>query len=267
VVVTLHREERGSGEPILFIHGLGASLFSWRHLVPALGENARLILLDLKGFGKSPKPADGEYSIYDQARLVHNFIVEGNLTNLTLVGHSYGGGVALVTSLSLLAETPPRLRRLVLIDSVGYKQPLPFFVKLLRTPLLGRSVVAAVPRKLQVLSILKLAYHDDAKITPAAVEAYAQPLDSPGGRQALRETAKSMIPPDMDVLTRQYGRITVPTFILWGKQDRIVPLSVGMRLKQDIPNSTLRVIEQCGHIPHEEQPEKALAEIQAFLAS
>jgi pimeloyl-ACP methyl ester carboxylesterase len=263
----LHYEERGFGEPILFVHGFGASTFSWRYLVPALGKDARLLLLDLKGFGGSPKPADGQYSIYDQARLVHRFITDRKLTNLTLIGHSYGGGVVLVTSLSLLAEGQQRLRRLVLIDSVGYKQPLPLFVKILRNPVLGPLAVTAVPRKLQVLSILKLAYHDNGKITAAAVDKYAEPLNSPGGRQALCETAKSMIPPDIDALTSQYGRITVPTFILWGEQDRIVPVAIGRRLKQDIPNSTLTVIEKCGHIPHEEQPEKALAAIQGFLAS
>jgi pimeloyl-ACP methyl ester carboxylesterase len=263
----LHYEERGSGEPILFVHGFGASIFSWRYLVPALEKNARLILLDLKGFGRSPKPADGQYSVYDQAQLVHRFIADRDLTNLTLIGHSYGGGVALVTSLSLLAEGHQRLRRLVLIDSVGYKQPLPLFVRILRNAVLGPLAVTVVPRKLQVLSILKLAYHDSGKITGAAVDNYAEPLSSPGGRQALRETAKAMIPPDIEALTSQYRRITVPTLILWGKEDHIVPLAIGMRLKEDIPNSTLDVIEECGHIPHEEQPERALAAVQGFLAS
>jgi pimeloyl-ACP methyl ester carboxylesterase len=252
---------------MLFVHGFGASMFSWRYLVPALEKNARLLLLDLKGFGRSPKPADGRYSIYDQAQLVHRFIADRNLTNLTLIGHSYGGGVALVTSLSLLAEAQQRLRRLVLIDSIGYQQPLPLFVKILRNPVLGPVAVTVVPRKLQVLSILKLAYHDDGKITAAAVDRYAEPLNSPGGRQALCETAKSIIPSDIEALTTQYRRITVPTFILWGEEDRIVPVAIGMRLKQDIPKSTLHVIEKCGHIPHEEQPERALAALQGFLAS
>jgi pimeloyl-ACP methyl ester carboxylesterase len=267
VTVSLHHEERGTGEPILFIHGFGASIFSWRYLVSPLSTNARVIRLDLKGFGASPKPADGDYSIYHQAGLVQRFVLDHDLTNLTIVGHSYGGGIALVTSLSLLDQAPQRLRRLILIDSIGYQQRLPLFIKILRTPIFGPLAVSLVPARLQVLSILKLAYYDSGKITAAAVEEYAKALKTRGGKEALFETAKSLIPPDIDALTREYRRINVPTLILWGEQDRIVPVELGMRLNRDIPDSKLYVLDRCGHIPQEEEPERALTAIKNFLSS
>jgi pimeloyl-ACP methyl ester carboxylesterase len=267
VLTRLHYQEHGSGEPFLFIHGFGANIFSWRYLVSPLSKRARLLLVDLKGFGSSPKPIDGDYSIYDQARLISRFALDNDLTSLTIVGHSYGGGVALVTSLYILDEAPQRLKRLILVDSIAYEQQLPQFIRILRTPMLGRLIVSLTPKRLQVLAILKLAYYDDTKIPQEAIEEYAKPLNTPGGEQALLQTAKKIIPPDVDALTIKYKRIRTPTLIIWGKEDRVVPLEIGERLNQDIPNSRLVVVDRCGHIPHEERPEKTLQIIEDFLAS
>src|SRR5918996_950632 len=85
----LHFEVYGSGDPILAVHGLGASVYTWRNLKGRLPDH-KLILIDLKGHGKSPKPHDTQYSIPDQAELVLQFIHEQDLKNLTLIGNSYG---------------------------------------------------------------------------------------------------------------------------------------------------------------------------------
>ena len=103
----------GEGNPVLLIHGFGASSYSWRHIIAPLAQKYRVITIDLKGFGESPKPRDDLYSVYEQARLVRNFILENDLQNVRIIGHSYGGGVALVTcadhrsalSLSLAGRT------------------------------------------------------------------------------------------------------------------------------------------------------------------
>lgn len=147
--LSLHHERYGSGPPILFIHGLGASSYTWRHLATPLAASASVILVDLKGFGDSPKPKDNDYSLYDHARLVYQFIAKNDLRDLTLVGNSYGGGVALVTSLYLERHAPGRLRRLILIGSIGYPQALPQPVKVLTTPVLGPAVVSLIPKKQQ----------------------------------------------------------------------------------------------------------------------
>src|SRR6185295_9723838 len=101
--------------PILFIHGLGASLYSWRFMPAPLSGTHRVILIDLRGAGKSPKPDDKHYSILDQAELLHQFILEHDLKRLTLVGNSYGGAVSLLLAMRLCAEKPARLSNLILI--------------------------------------------------------------------------------------------------------------------------------------------------------
>ncbi len=105
----LHYQAFGEGEPILFIHGLGMTSFTWRHITEPLARGHRVIVVDLKGFGNSPKPRDDQYSIYDQARLICGFILHHDLKKLTLVGNSLGGGVALATTLYLSAHAPERL--------------------------------------------------------------------------------------------------------------------------------------------------------------
>ena len=265
--VQLHYEEYGAGEPMVFLHGFGASTYSWRFLVKPLATNRRLILLDLKGFGQSPKPRDDKYSVYEQAHLVRQFIYEHKLRNVTLVGHSFGGGVALVTALSLTEIAPERLKQLILIDSVSYPQPMPCFIRILATPVVGALVTSLVPVETQVRHVLALAYYDARQISEEAVVTYAKPLRMADAHYAMRETARQIIPPDFAELAQKYRHISVPTLILWGREDRIVSLANGEHLHHAIPNSRLVILDRCGHIPHEETPEATLHAIQAFLSS
>ena len=225
----------------------------------------QLILIDLKGFGKSPKPNDNNYSIQDQADLVYRFILEHDLKDLILVGHSYGGGVALYTAIKLSEQHSTRLSSLVLIDSLAYKQRLPKFIKLLRTPVLGALGLNILPSKMNVKSILNLAYYDDSKITKNQIEAYSEPLSLPGGRRSLRRIAKQIIPSNIEEISSRYRTLNYPTLILWGREDKITPLQIGEQLHNDIPNSTFIVLEQCGHIPHEEKPDDARTVISEFI--
>src|SRR5215475_2499566 len=123
-------EEDGHGDPILLIHGVGGSTYSWRRIVRALARTHHVISVDLKGFGRSDKPFDRAYGLLDQVRLLKRLINRGGLHDVTLVGHSFGGGVALALTLALNAIEPGAVRQLVLIDSVAYRQAFPLFVQL-----------------------------------------------------------------------------------------------------------------------------------------
>ena len=261
----LYCESYGSGDPMLFLHGLGGSTYSWRYMVAPFSVGHQVILIDFRGEGKSPKPDDTHYSLLDQAELIHQFILEHNLKNLTLVGNSYGGAVSLALAIRLCAESPTRLSKLVLIDSGGYPDHLPLFLKLLRAPILGWLAVHLLPPKTQIRIVLKKSYHDPAKITEQQVDAYAGPLASTGGRHALLEIGKRAIPTDIQSYIDRYPTISVPTLILWGEDDRVLPRLIGERLNAAIPNSNLQDISQAGHIPQEEQPDAVIAHIHAFL--
>jgi pimeloyl-ACP methyl ester carboxylesterase len=265
--IDLYFECHGSGPPILMLHGFGGNVYTWRHLIQPLAESNKLILIDLKGFGKSPKPKDNLYGLQDQADLIYQFIVDNDLRGLTLVGHSFGGAIALLVSLKLIKEQPDRLSTLVLIDSAAHRQNLPLEIDILRMPIIRSIAFAFLSDKNRVRRMLKKSYSDDKKITQGQVSAYAEPLASDGARHALVETAKKLMPPkpNIDQFTRQLSKITVPTLIVWGRDDEIIRLKLGKKLHEEIPNSEIEIIDQCGHIPHEEKPVETIKILRTFL--
>jgi alpha/beta hydrolase fold len=122
--VRLHVEEHGLGRPLILLHGMGGSGYSFRRVIGALSRTNRVIVIDLKGFGASEKPFDLAYAPFDQAALIEAFLRQRRLTNVTLAGHSYGGAVALLTALRLQRTEPGRIRRLVLMNAPA--SPTPF---------------------------------------------------------------------------------------------------------------------------------------------
>ena len=266
-VIELHHKIYGEGDPVLCIHGFGASLFSWRNLVAPVSRNYQLILIDLKGSGNSPKPGDSHYSTKDHVELIYTFILDQDLKNLTLVGNSFGGALSLWLSIMLIEKQPGRLRSLILIDAGAYKEYIPFYVKIIGVPIIGAAAVYLIPARCMAKSVLKLAYYEPGKITPEQIAAYAAPLAAPGGKHALLETGKQIIPPNIDELTARYKDINVPTLIIWGKQDKVIEPIVGDKLDEAIPTSTLRQIEHCGHVPQEEMPEATIPLVLGFLQS
>jgi pimeloyl-ACP methyl ester carboxylesterase len=264
--IKLYHEIYGKGEPLLCLHGFGASLYSWRNFVRPLSKDYQLILIDLKGSGKSPKPNDSKYSPLDHANLIYDLILEQDLRNLTLIGNSFGGALSLLLSI-MLAEKgeSARLKSLILIDAGAYKEYIPFYLKILSVPILNVPAAYLVPSKFAARSVLRLAYHDFGKVTKEQIAAYAAPLSAPGGRHALLETGKQIIPPNIDELVAKYKDIKVPTLIIWGKQDKIISPKVGELLDQAIPASTLKMIDRCGHVPQEEKPEETVPLVLDFL--
>lgn len=255
----------GEGEPVLFLHGFAANLYTWRHLAPPLAAEQRVILADLKGFGQSPKPRDGRYSIRHQASLVGTLARELALQQLTLVGHSYGGAVALMLALRWCRHDPGRLRRLVLVSSAAYPQPLPPYMALAARPVLGPILLRLVSKEFLIRRALQYAFHRSQRIERDAVRAYARPLQHAEARYALIQAVRQLVPPNVNALVARYPSIDVPTLILWGRHDRVIPLAVGQRLHREMPRSSLCVLDDCGHVPQEEKPAETLQAIRRFL--
>ncbi|MEP6718430.1 MAG: alpha/beta hydrolase [bacterium] len=260
----LYKEEYGRGDPILCLHGFGASIFTWHYFIDPLSRYNKLILVDLKGFGSSAKPDDQQYSIHNHADALHELIVQNDWRKLTLIGNSYGGALALLLAMRLQETDSSRLSKLVLIDAGAYKDYLPGYLKLMRT-FLGKAMVFLLPARQTVKFVLNLSFYNREKINEQQIATYSRPLSDPGNRNALLETARQCIPADADALVNKYKEISVPTLILWGRHDKVISLKVGELLSQTLPNSVLEIFEECGHIPQEEQPEKTIASISRFL--
>jgi pimeloyl-ACP methyl ester carboxylesterase len=260
----LYKEEYGEGDPILCLHGLGANIFTWHYFIDSFSKNHKLVLVDLKGCGRSAKPEDELYSIQDHADALYELILQNDWRRITLVGNSYGGALALLLAGRLEENDSSRISSLVLIDAGAYKEYLPGYVRLMRT-ILGSPIIFLMPARQAVRSVLEFSFYDRKKITEEQIAAYARPLLDPGTRNALLQTMRQCIPADADELVAKFKNISVPTLLLWGRHDRVVPVRVGELLNQAIPNSVLEVFEDCGHIPQEEQPQKTIARISQFL--
>jgi pimeloyl-ACP methyl ester carboxylesterase len=112
---------------------------------------------------------------------------------------------------------------------------------------------------------LKLAVHDRTTITPWQVEAYAEPLTGKDARHALKETVRQLIPPKLDAIIGRYSELDVPTLLLWGEADRVVPIWVAEEMERRLPDARLEVLTECGHIPPEEKPRESLEILLDFL--
>jgi pimeloyl-ACP methyl ester carboxylesterase len=263
--VNLYTVERGTGPTVLLIHGFGTNTFTWRHVLPDLARDHRVIAVDLKGFGRSDKPLDDRYSARDQAELLIELILARDLRDITVIGHSYGGGVALLLALEADSRLKGRISKLVLLDTIAYPQAIPVFFRLLEAPVVSQVGVRMAPADFQIRMALRIAYFDNDKIGQDEIAAYSEPMKTAAGKHAIIQSARQIVPPDLDEIAARYSTITLPTLILWCDHDRIVPLDVGLKLRRELRDARLRIIPKCGHMPHEEQPEETMAEIRMFL--
>ncbi|MFZ5449029.1 MAG: alpha/beta fold hydrolase [Thermodesulfobacteriota bacterium] len=259
--------EAGNGPPLILLHGFGGCSYSWRFLAPALTKERRVYTLDLKGYGLSDKPADGKYAVSDQADLVAAFIRSQDLHDLVIIGHSMGGAVTLMTYLQVRQDQPARVKALVLIDSAGYPQKMPWFIRLAKLPGIGGVGSRVISPWFASYLVLRKCYYYDDRITEEQINTYAYYGSLPGARQALVQTARQIVPNDFDTLTTQYKTVSVPVLIIWGEEDKVVPLEVGKKFKRDIPNSQLVILPKCGHIPPEEEPGETTRIIRGFLGN
>ena len=257
--------EAGQGPPVLLLHGFGACAYTWRFIIPPLAADHRVITMDLKGFGLSDKPADDRYAIDDQAEIIAAFIRSQDLKDAVLVGNSMGGGVALLTYFKFKGESPGRIKSLVLIDSAGYDQKLPWFIAILRVPGLAQISTGLVPPRTTAQLVLKKCFYDQAKVSEEMIDTYAYYLGLPGAREALIRTARKVVPADLAEVSARFKTIAVPVLVLWGAEDQVVPLKVGRYFKRDIPGAELVILPRCGHLPQEEEPGETVRIVKAFL--
>lgn len=250
---------------LILIHGFAASMESWFDVHPALAAKLPVVRLDLLGHGFTDKPASGDYSPQGHTRLVTRFLEKLGLKRVVLVGHSMGGGIALLTIQNTLVQSRRfEVAGLVLISSSGYPQQLPFFLEVLRDPV-QRFFSRLVPVEQRTRYTLEKIFFLRSRLTPERLQRYAYFAALPGSQHALTQTALQIVPPDLEQLSTQIRQVRVPTLILWGDQDRTVPVEHAHRFHRDITGSTLRLLPQSGHMSPEERPTQVIDFIEQFV--
>ncbi len=264
--VALNFEERGAGETVLLLHGLGESSFTWHDVMPALEARYRVIALDLKGFGKSDKPEDAAYSADDQAALVARFILDKNLDGITLVGHSFGGTVALRTALAEGIAGTSRVRRIAVIGAPALPRSTARYLDLVKTPVIPDTLASALSPEALARLLLREA-SGGSVASNEDIEGYAAPYRDPAAMRAFFATARTIVmETDAEAIAKRYEAIAQPVLVVWCRKDPIVPLSAGRKLAATLPRAHLSIIEGCHHLPQHERPKQLLKTLGAFIA-
>lgn len=258
--VKIHYQEKGAGEPLVLIHGYTSSTYAWKDLFEPLSEKYRVISIDLKGFGFSEKP-DGDYSRRAQGEIVFGLLEHLKIEKAWLAGNSMGGE----TALNVALNHPEKVKGLILIDSAGVNIPgreslAPWY---LQTPVVGQALIAlSLTSDKLVREGLKKSTFDDAKISDEKVAYFHQFLKTRNGQKAAREARIQFA---LYPVENELGKINVPTLLIWGAEDELIPLQAGKTMNEKIKNSKLVTFENCGHLPQEEMPEKVLTEMTNFI--
>jgi len=249
-------------EPIVLLHGTSASLHTWDGWVAALRSHRRVIRLDLPGFGLTGPAPDHDYSLTRYVRFIAEFLDAMGVRRCVLVGNSLGGAVAWETAVAL----PDRVTRLVLVDAAGYPMQansVPIGFTLARIPLLAPLLRNVLPRAIVEASVRNV-YSDPDKVTPELVDRYYELALRAGNRQALVERF-SQAPGGEDAAL--IPQVRQPTLILWGRDDRLIPVAFGRRFASEIVGSKLVVLDGLGHVPQEEDPKRTVAALEDFIAA
>lgn len=269
--VRLHGEEvayrrGGQGPVLLLLHGIAGSSGTWIASMRLLQRDYTVIAPDFLGHGKSSKPL-GDYSLGNHASGIRDFLHTLGVERATVVGQSFGGGVAL----QFAYQFPELCERLVLVDAGGLGREVSLLLRLITLPAVEYVMPALFPEIVRdwgdpVVKFLGARGLRNAR----GVEMWRayRSLTQRENRQAFVRTMRSVIDPggqSVSALSRLYLAAHMPTLIVWGEQDRIIPVSHAYQAHEAIANSRLEVMPGVGHFPHAEEPVRFVEILRDFL--
>lgn len=265
-IKTRYWEAGQADSTIVLVHGLGGYVENWELNIEALAQRHRVYALDMMGFGRSDKPQTS-YAIRELAIFVGAFMETLGLERAALVGHSMGGSVAL--QLTLLSSE--KVSQLVLVNSGGFGREVSSVFRMLSIPLLGNLLMR--PNKKAIEQGLKASFFDETLVTPERVERGFEMASLPGVKRTvltairtsvnLRGAKTTALGPIFDNLER----ISVPTLVIWGKQDTAVPLAHVDVATSRIPDCRSYIFDRCKHWPQIEHATRFNEVVLEFLAS
>ncbi|VEG57021.1 alpha/beta hydrolase fold protein [Mycolicibacterium aurum] len=263
-----YRDEGSGPETLLLLHGMAGSSQTWRAVMPQLSKRYRVIAPDLLGHGESAKPRS-DYSLGAFAVFLRDLLDELGVSRVTVVGQSLGGGVAM----QFVYQHPDYCQRLVLISSGGLGQDVGWTLRLLSAP--GAELIMPVIAPPPVITIgNKLrSWLSAASIqSPRGAEMWSaySSLSDPQTRQAFLRTLRSVVDyrgQAVSALNKMHLTTELPLMIIWGDQDRIIPVEHGHALDDLRPGCRLEVLPGVGHFPHVEKPNDVVDLLDDFMAS
>jgi pimeloyl-ACP methyl ester carboxylesterase len=250
----------GDGEPLVMVHGTPFSSVVWRRIAPHLAGRRRVYYFDLLGYGRSEKRAGQDVSLGTQSRVFTALLDHWRITNPDVVAHDFGGCTALRTCLL----DGRQYRTLMLIDPVAISPWGSPFVRHVRE---HEAAFAELPPYIH--EAILPAYISGAAFRPLSqvdMQRYVDPWLGEAGQPAFYRQIAQMDRRYTDEIESRYGELRCPVMILWGEEDRWIPVERGRELAARIPNATLRCVPAAGHLVQEDAPEAIVAALLGFLS-
>jgi len=255
--------EAGSGPPVILVHDALVSRIEFESVMEPLATRFRVFAPDLPGFGESEKPSPARYAygIESFAEAIVDMIAALELGRVSVVGHSLGGAAAI----TLAAEHPELLERLVLVDAMSYPFRLDLKSRIPTLPFVGGFFF----KQLFGRGTFRRHFRDNVfspgfPLPAERIDRYYEQFNTPAGRESAHAVLHSIR--DTRPVVARITRITAPTLVVWGRLDRLFPPTFGQKLAREIPGSRLEVLD-AGHSPHEERPEEFVRSMTRFLPS
>lgn len=261
--MNIHLRDEGPREdplPLVLLHGTSASLHTWDAWVAALKSDHRVVRFDLPGFGLTGPAPDNIYSLDRYTETLMGVLDQLGINRCIIVGNSLGGSIAWYATV----QHPTRFEKLVLIDAGGYKYQsisVPIGFRVAKIPLLRDLAERILPR-FAIDSSLRNVLGNPDTLSEEQRDRYYELTLREGNRHALAERFRQMPPGTAEQLI---PKVQLPTLILWGGKDRLIPPELGERFHRDIAGSELHRFESLGHIPQEEDPAATVSVFKAFL--
>ena len=254
----------GSGPPVILIHGLGGSTMVWQRNIEFLAQHYSVYAIDMPGHGYSSNPSLG-YGLEAASKYLAAFMDAVGISKAAIVGSSAGGLVAMHFALN----HPERVSKLVIVDAAGLGKELATFLKLLSTPLLGELI--ARPSVGSMRALLRALIYDQSKVPLGLAEEMAEVRRLPGRKLALLKYLRfgaNLFGQKQDVMQISVlPKVSVPTLVIWGRNDFLMPPSHGEKASKAIPGARLHVFDSCGHWPQMEKSDEFNKLLHEFLAS
>ncbi len=261
VGLRVHLRDTGPRDapPLILLHGFGSSLHTWDSWASFLEDHYRVIRLDLPGFGLTGPDPTGDYTDARANTVLLALMDKLGVAKATIIGHSMGGRIAW----GFAAHHQDRVSRLVLISPDGYASEGIVYGQKQDVPQMMRTLPYTLP-DVMFRPNVELSYGDPSHLTELNYQTYHDMMLAPGVRAAIVARMGQVVLPDPVPLLRS---IMVPTLLLWGREDQMIPHSNAADYLAALPNATLESLPGLGHVPFEELPEASVQPLLAFLAA
>jgi pimeloyl-ACP methyl ester carboxylesterase len=267
---TVTYDRAGRGPLILLVHGITSSSRTWRETIPLLWDDHELLAPDLLGHGRSAKPR-GDYSLGAYASGIRDLLLALDLSRATVVGHSLGGGVAM----QFAYQFPELVERLVLVDSGGLGQEVSLLLRAATLPGAELVLPLLTSRATRIAGraaggvLWRLGRRRSSADLQGLAEGFAS-LQDAAARRAFLHTARSVIDARgqrVDARDRLYLSAELPTLLVWGAEDPIIPPAHGERAHELMPGSRLELFPGAGHFPFNDDPVRFAEVLREFIAT